>query len=178
MTNLVANGDFSNGTSGWSKENVNTSAIVNGKIRITGPTHVVIRILQFHALTQGHAYYVRVSGLARQSTSMFGYLFEYYDLPLKKAVFRNTVSAMTTEASYVFTVSTSVSPTTRFTVIGDGMTVGSSDYIEFGTASVIDLTATFGAGKEPTKEQMDQIMQQFPNSWFNGTVTANTRGIL
>ena len=43
---------------------------------------------------------------------------------------------------------------------------------------VINLTTTFGAGNEPTKEQMDQIMEQFPNSWFNGTVTANTKGVL
>ena len=37
---------------------------------------------------------------------------------------------------------------------------------------LIDLTAAFGAGNEPTKEQMDAMLSQFPNSYFNGTVSA------
>lgn len=34
---------------------------------------------------------------------------------------------------------------------------------------VIDLTKTFGAGNEPTATQMDRLLEQFPNSWFDGT---------
>lgn len=34
---------------------------------------------------------------------------------------------------------------------------------------LIDLTALFGAGNEPTVAQMDALMAQFPNSWFDGT---------
>ena len=179
MTNLVTNGDFSSGTSGWGKENANILAIVNGKIRLSElPTYSTIRIAQYHTLVQGHVYYVRVDGLAKQSSSMTSYDIQYYDLPLSKSIFSASLSAATTSYSAVFTISTSVSATTRFTVIGNGLTIGSSDYIEFSAASAIDLTAAFGVGTEPTKNQMDAIMQRFPNSWFNGTVTANTVGIL
>ncbi len=31
------------------------------------------------------------------------------------------------------------------------------------------MTTTFGAGNEPSKEQMDEILKQFPDSWFDGT---------
>jgi len=32
----------------------------------------------------------------------------------------------------------------------------------------INLTKTFGVGNEPTAEQMDKLLEQFPNSWFDG----------
>lgn len=34
---------------------------------------------------------------------------------------------------------------------------------------VIDLTETFGEDNEPTATQMDTILEQFPNSWFDGS---------
>ena len=39
-------------------------------------------------------------------------------------------------------------------------------------ASMIDLTTAFGAGNEPTKQTMDNIMDQFTDKWLNGTQTA------
>ncbi len=41
-------------------------------------------------------------------------------------------------------------------------------------ATVIDLTATFGAGKEPTLAEMDRLMARFPNSWFDGVKPVQT----
>jgi hypothetical protein len=37
----------------------------------------------------------------------------------------------------------------------------------------IDLTATYGAGNEPTKAQMDTIMSSYPNNWFNIVAKVN-----
>jgi hypothetical protein len=39
---------------------------------------------------------------------------------------------------------------------------------------LIDLTATFGAGKEPTLAEMDRLMARFPNSWFDGVKPIQT----
>lgn len=36
-------------------------------------------------------------------------------------------------------------------------------------ALLVNLTKTFGKGNEPTKEQMDILIEQFPNKWFDGT---------
>lgn len=49
---------------------------------------------------------------------------------------------------------------TRY-MIGDNFTVRK--------AITLDLTETFGAGNEPTQTQMDRLLTQFPNSWFDGT---------
>ena len=38
----------------------------------------------------------------------------------------------------------------------------------------IDLTATFGAGKEPTLAEMDRLMARFPNCWFDGVKPIQT----
>ena len=38
--------------------------------------------------------------------------------------------------------------------------------------SMIDATTAFGAGNEPTKQTMDNIMDQFTDKWLNGTQTA------
>ena len=55
--------------------------------------------------------------------------------------------------------------------------LGSSDtntlVMEVQQVMAIDLTATFGAGNEPTKAQMDTIMSTYPNSWFNIVAKAN-----
>ena len=37
---------------------------------------------------------------------------------------------------------------------------------------IINLTAAFGAGNEPTSSEMDGILNQFENGWFSGTVNA------
>jgi hypothetical protein len=39
--------------------------------------------------------------------------------------------------------------------------------------SIINLTAAFGAGNEPSKAQMDWLMQQYTDRWLNGTQNAN-----
>lgn len=41
--------------------------------------------------------------------------------------------------------------------------------MRFDNLLLIDLTATFGAGNEPTKQQIVMLLEQFPNSWFDGT---------
>lgn len=45
-----------------------------------------------------------------------------------------------------------------------------SDTISIRRALALDLTTIFGTGNEPTQTQMDRLLAQFPNSWFDGTV--------
>jgi len=44
---------------------------------------------------------------------------------------------------------------------------------QFDNAVMIDLTATFGAGNEPTQAAMDTILAAYPTKWFEGTVIVN-----
>lgn len=68
-------------------------------------------------------------------------------------------------ASQVVTI-----PTTSAGKIGLKPVNGGTLYID--GVVIMDLTAVFGAGNEPAKAQMDTIMTQFPNSWFNATMKA------
>ena len=42
----------------------------------------------------------------------------------------------------------------------------------------LNLTQIFGAGNEPTKEEMDKLLSVYPNSWFNGTSESGSIGAL
>jgi hypothetical protein len=52
--------------------------------------------------------------------------------------------------------------------------MASTSQFEFGFVTVLDLTATFGAGKEPTVAEMDRLMARFSNSWFDGVKPIQT----
>lgn len=54
-----------------------------------------------------------------------------------------------------------------YEIFGGSTFVG---YYEVKDVVGINLTKIFGAGNEPTKEQMDALLAQYPNSWFDGTV--------
>ena len=42
----------------------------------------------------------------------------------------------------------------------------------------INLTETFGAGNEPTKEEMDELIKLIPNQWFDGELTLTQKQIM
>lgn len=162
MTNLVINGDFSQGASGWiipaswavSDGALNSTASgaaqayrhVGGLLRVSGNKYYISASLESYS---SGGVEIHLGGLSPNSyTSALG------------------------RFSHVNTASVSANGNIVFGRNG-GVFIGTVDNV-----LAINLTAAFGAGKEPTKAQMDQIMQQFPNSWFNGTVTANTKGVL
>ena len=179
MTNLVTNGDFSQGTSGWFgyDSTISTSGGIMNNIVNTTPGY-----------SNGFIY--------RNDFTIIANHIHYYAAKMRVT---NSVAqslVITLQDDYIAQVN---SPTINQWYTLSGLKMHTSDrqymayrirhrYVDKPTAAnkimqveralVIDLTAAFGAGKEPTKAQMDQIMEQFPNSWFNGTVTANTNGIL
>ena len=151
-TNLITNGDFSNGTTGWVPYNA-TIAIENGRAKVqpTGQWATIGKSL--YGVTIGKKFYFRVDieggpGLYWGNTNVgFG---------ITSAV-NKTFAAVITATSSDITVG-----------VGDNK---SSSWPPFYVDNLllIDLTAAFGAGNEPTAEQMDGILAKFTNSWFNGT---------
>lgn len=66
-----------------------------------------------------------------------------------------------------------VTSSTQFYImlsLGLGNTIPSDVTMSVKEPLIINLTETFGAGNEPTNEQMDKLLLRFPNSWFDGTV--------
>ena len=151
-TNLISNGDFSNGTSGWVPYNA-TIAIENGRAKVqpTGQWATIGKSI--YGVTIGKKFYFRVDieggpGLYWGNTNGgFG---------ISSAV--NKTFA---------TVITATSPDITFGVGDNKSNSWPPFYVD--NLLLIDLTATFGVGNEPTSEQMDRLLTQFPNSWFNGT---------
>ena len=173
-TNLVTNGDFSNGTTGWSDLG-STLSVSSNKLIITGSgSSPIIRASQNNITPYvlGKKIYFRVKAKLTTSASQFMGIYMF-------------ATGMTTQAyAIVPLVNTDYIMSTVLTATSGGSgNIGfqiSYGYVDSATAngkvmevqyvSAIDLTSIFGAGKEPTKEQMDWLLaQKFTNSWFNGT---------
>jgi len=175
-TNLVTNGDFSNGTTGWLSSNVALSSLGNELVATgnggsafssvyqdTGVLAAVGKKVHFRSkakITDGIA-----STLTQQLTGSTG-----GGIPL--GTINNPVLNTEYTFSNVFTLDSSILGTIRLFpyVANFGSTVaqnGSVVKVEY--VSAVDLTAIFGAGKEPTVEQMDRLLSIYSNSWFNGT---------
>ena len=159
LTNLLTNGDFSNGETGWAF--VSNSDVIDGQFVTTGWEGFC---RQFVAIETGHD----VIAICKYNRSNGGTFFALSD---GTGMYDGRVFAQNLETDgewhtgYV-----------RRTVVGGGThlyfgstsanTVGASYADDF---MIIDLTAAFGAGNEPTTGEIENWMAQFDNNWFGGT---------
>ena len=160
MKNEVVNGDFSNGSTGWTLHS--TASIINGVVNSV-PTADAQNSYQYVNALPNRKYYIRglvtgVSGFTlipefRDATSSYG-LGQFIGASVPSAII-NTPSLTTQIRLYL------ANNTARGTGTFDNITL-------------IDLTAAFGAGKEPTLAEMDRLMARFPNSWFDGVKPIQT----
>ena len=154
-TNLVTNGDFSNGTTGWS--NLNTSSsIINTRLYNDGLNASIKQVFQaIQATPTTHIFYIRCS---------YELISGSFGLGSKGDSIDNDV---TTVGVGVFskTISGGIEANNNLIV---NFAISTKCYVD--NILTINLTTLFGAGNEPTKEQMDAMLSYFPNSWFNGTV--------
>lgn len=170
MTNLVVNGDFSNGTTGWGAENsfafdVNSE----GKGRIYNNGIIAVsRLTQLLPFKTSSKYYVSIRGLFRNDNSS-SFAVQVYDFVFASK-YQQSFSSTISNFSDVFELSGDLSATSRFTLIANSMTVSTSSMFTFDDIVLVNLTETFGKGKEPTKEEMDRLLAKYPNSFFDGTV--------
>ena len=157
-TNKITNGDFSNGTTGWSSY-YSTLSIVSGALSILANTRWG-SASTFISTTIGNKIYIKAK--IDDSTGS-GYLYS---------------QGVT---SYYFTKTGQFTFSTVFTATAASQQIDFGDRRVSGWTPIIiddvislDLTAIFGAGNEPTVEQMDAIMAKFPNSWFDGVKPIQT----
>lgn len=181
LTNLLSNGDFSNGTSGW--------AAGYGSISATSNT--------LSMTSNGGATYSQVSqacsNCAVNGNKVYG------------SVKQRVTSSMATALGVLISdpggnknIPTFYNPTSNFWYSNNGIVNFTSSgqltfkpyysYVDAATANgkvmeiqyamAIDLTYTFGAGNEPSAAQMTSVLSQLPNNWFDGTVSINIAGIL
>ena len=152
-TNLIENGDFSDGTSGWSTESSNI-VVVDGILEL----NPVQQWGQFSStafqINVDNKYYV--SAKVKSPTRLHvGWL--------KIAVEPRTSGSNMWETHSAIYVSSTNSNNGNFGFIDSSTSDFKTSY--FDDLSVINLTETFGAGNEPTKEQCDVIF----SNYFEGT---------
>ena len=161
-TNLVTNGDFSNGTTGWSGTML---TVTNGVARLVsnnigGGNQAYPNVSQGKVNGNGGSkYYIRA--LISEFVQVGGAV-GFFQLGLYTTT---PTFASSGVKSHIMTSSASFNTL----YINHTINAGASIDYRIDNIILIDLTATFGAGNEPTAEQMDAIMATFGNSWFDGT---------
>lgn len=169
ITNMVSNGDFASGTTGWTIENF-TSVVTSPKIRLTSTvaTPTAARISSTMTFTSGHKYYIR---LTFQKIS--GSLTKVVQTTQNGTIAQNDTVVSDTSVKNVSFISTATitgSTLLRMCYPTTGLAIG--DVIDFWSPVVLDLTALYGAGNEPTAVWMDAFLAaNFTSSWFGGTTT-------
>lgn len=187
MTNLVTNGDFSGGTSGWNGlyGAVTASGGVLSLVGNGGATSSSHLSTTSKPVAPGNKVYLRMQGRVTNAVASMMYVRVHGSTSGNTAP--QTVSPINTPANGTwYTMSGVIIQPLEFAGNLQVRTFQvyataadqTSKQMDVSYFCLIDLTEAFGAGHEPTKAQMDTIMQQYPNSWFGGTVTANTAGIL
>jgi len=189
MRNLIKNGDFSNGITNWNTENAyGTLSVVGGVAQhVSDGTSTTQYMRQNIATTidVSHKVYSRINlkPVSYPAKAMIGtgcnYVIDivygnYYDC-MSRSANGNPTYTQNTWSSFVV-LSTQYGPQNSFgfdiqntahTIIDSGMIV------QFDNVVMIDLTATFGAGNEPTQAAMDTMLATYPTKWFEGTVIVN-----
>lgn len=169
LTNMVMNGDFSQGTAGWSRNASTynfsvTNGVMSHTVTVVGGGDFLSSNTTF--ATPGNKYYVSVWINPFRTHGPRLYIGGVY------ALAPSSSAGSFTKASAVIVAT----GTDRLHLYANG---GSATETVVGATTqykhvvAIDLTTTFGPGNEPTREQMDAILSQFPNSYFNGTVSAH-----
>ena len=168
-TNIVVNGDFSNGTVGWSPSVYGTITATNNEVTytVTTPSSASSIEQTTDLAIVGRQYYLRGAIFPKYATTSY--------LQIGNAGAGSFAPTPSTWNDYSAVVTATTNSRFRFyhgTNTG-GYAVG--DTIKYRRVLAIDLTATFGAGLEPTKTEMDVLLSRYPSSWFGGTVNDLTR---
>lgn len=176
LTNLISNGDFSNGTTGWGTE-YSTISASGGVVSDTsngGNVYAVVSKNCSGCAISGHSIYATFKQRVTNSSAL-------------------SIGVMIADGASNKSIPSTTSPVINnwYTRSGTVLFTGSGDlvfkpvhgYVDGPTAngkvmevkfpSVFDLTAIFGIGNEPTKAQMDTIMSSYTDGWVNVIAKAN-----
>lgn len=158
-TNLVVNGDFSQGTTGWGSVDL----VVDGIAEKT-----VTR--QYAGIEQPIANHLSYANRKIYASALLKTTSPLVRLAVSDGITNTDVVSLGDNQFQRYSlVKTMASNMTAFIIKIHDLRASGWDKFYADKFKIIDLTATFGAGNEPTKEQMDRLLTEFPNSWFDGT---------
>ena len=154
--NIVTNGNFANGTTGWASSNLTNLRVVGSELlsdASSSPANALVlnaQVFQINYET-GHKYYFRVT---RRHNNIFTPTNFRVRLAFGKALFVGGTDQLfgTSESKIVECLSGGTTGAyLGYMFSTTSVWTGFTAY--FSKIQLIDLTATFGAGNEPTQEQ-------------------------
>lgn len=163
VTNLLPYGDFNDGVTGWTAGSLITNFSVDNNIAtFTGAGSIddTTKWVYSPVITDANKkYYLAL--FAKYNSDVASLQIGFGSLTNASFTLTDTFA----KSSVVFTSNSS----NRCIL---GATLGKSVSVKYVLA--INLTDTFGAGNEPTAEQMDYFMSSHENSWFSGSRNIST----
>ena len=158
LKNEVVNGDFSNGTTGWTNGGLQSFTVV-------GVEAIALANSQFDGVQQtiplalNNRYYFKADVKATSNLVRLG----------MSGNITSTLISHSGSGNYerLSGISIPTTDTSWTCLIRDYRTTGFDNYFTKNVL-VINLTAIFGAGNEPTKEEMDRLVSMVPNQWWDG----------
>jgi hypothetical protein len=167
LRNLVTNGDFSSGTTGWTASG-GTRTAVNNELTLLATAQYGKVYQLYPSMAMNHKYFFKVKVKA---TSNLVKVVMADDTNYGSYVTTHSGSGNYETLSGIGTTATAVDTTKSKFCIRDTRTSG-WDNVYVKEYVVLDLTALFGSGNEPDYPQMNAIMNNYP-SWFNVVAKAN-----
>lgn len=176
MTNLIKNGDFSDGANGWSmsmsKDPLNDIDISENEWATEGGS----AIFQYFSTVSSHMIYaktnIRYYSVSRDDETGTGLRVYNADetIAAQYILPSNRSELIIIETCENYSLLYTATATEQYLSLGGdgGGDVTNGSYFGYSNVLVVDLTETFGAGNEPTKEWCDANI-----SWFDGTTIIN-----
>lgn|GEM_PF-5491911 len=166
LQNLIVNGDFSNGTTGWTPSATtlvasNNECYFTAAAQYGGPIQFIANYSNYKSHNLYYAVFAKVD-----SSSVYFVLND----GLGQSIVNASTFGSYARLSGIWNVNSN--GTILYTKLQDSRSSAwTTNYVKYWV--VFDLTSAFGAGNEPTKATMDTIMSGYTNSWFNITAKAN-----
>lgn len=158
LNNMLTNSNFVN-TTGWTSNNGSTITASGNEIIVKANT-AWGNCFQRPTLINGHKYYA-AAYLKAGSTSVYFILNDGVSNIVSKTSDGTGVYQRFAEIGIA-----TASGSGYFDIVSDGRPSGWTNcYAKY--AVLIDLTADFGAGNEPTVAAMNAIIDDFANYWFD-----------
>lgn len=162
VSNKLTNSDFSNGTTGWTAYTPNTLTVANGTGEFLA-TAQNSSLYQNGKVEADHVYYLR-GKIKTESNLVSLTMGATYSTHSGNNTFENlSLVHKATAAHGGFVI--------------DGRSSGWTPiYVD--RMLLLDLTEIFGAGNEPTKERVDELVSVYEDGWFEKGSLFNSSNVL
>ncbi|MEW5569578.1 hypothetical protein [Rossellomorea marisflavi] len=169
INNLLTNGDFSKGITGWTPIN-SILSVINKTMNVTGNgEHHSPAFMQLNSnghLVIGKKYYFRFKA---RVTNTLSTAISYHDGSGYATIITKPIQNQWYDISIVFTPTAHYSAFVLRHAYADAATANGK-VMEIQNFLAVCLTDSFGLGKEPTKEEMDDLVGKISNNWWDGSL--------